>query len=231
MNEQAQKIVDHPATKPVAYMVVGFLAGVGVGYFLGHRDRRLPAPPPGELEKITEEINVIRAKREARQATKPVVQEEVIVLAPVAEDPDIRTEGPDIIITRTSDIGWDYEEEKKNRDSLAPYVIHMDEFWSNEMEFAQHTWTYYEGDDVMVDEEDVVVYNHDQKVGELKFGHGSGDPNTVYIRNEKMKMEMEVLREEGLYSIEVMGMEVDHGEDENVEHSNTRKQKRSRNDE
>jgi hypothetical protein len=83
----------------------------------------------------------------------------------------------------------------------------------------------------MVDEDDTVIYNYNQKVCELNWGHGSRDPNTVYIRNEKIKMEMEVLREEGLYSIEVMGLEADRGGEQDVEHSNTRKNKRSRDDE
>jgi hypothetical protein len=229
MNDQIRRILDHPATKPVAYVVSGFLVGLEVGYLLGRRNRGPSSPPPDELAKISKEVSELRAKRETKQ---PVLVEEIIVssrtnMEEMIADPDIRTEGPDIIITRMADENWDYEEEKRNRDSLAPYVIHTDEFFSNEMDFVQHTWTYYEGDDVMIDEEDVVVYNHEQKLGELKFGHGSGDPNSVYIRNEKMKMEMEVLREEGLYSIEVMGLEVDRGEEKDVKHSN----KRSKHDE
>ena len=243
MDEQVQSMSEHPATKPVLYVLAGFLAGLGLGYFLGQRNRRMPSPPPEELAKISNEVAAIKARREAVKEIKDRVRKEAavnedIVIAgkrfaedPANYDPDIRTEGPDVIITRIADEDWDYEEEKKTRDSLSPYVIHKDEFWSNEMEFAQHTWTYYEGDDVMIDEEDVVVYNHDQKIGEMKFGHGSGDKDTVYIRNEKMKMEMEVLREEGLYSIEVMGMEIDRGEDENVEHSMMKKQKRGKKDE
>lgn len=238
MNEKVQRIFDHPAAKPLACGVVGFLGGVAVGYLLGQRSMRLTPTPPEELAKITEEVNAIRARREAvkevRERFEPAAEDIVVAGKRFAEDPanfdpDIRTEGPDVIITRTADENWDYEEEKQNRDSLAPYVIHTDEFWANEMDFVQHTWTYYEGDDVMIDEVDVVVYNHNVKVGDLLFGHGSGDPNTVYIRNEKMKMEIEVLREEGLYSIEVMGMEVDKGEE--VEHSNTKKNKRSKHDE
>lgn len=225
MNEQIRRILDHSATKPIAFVAAGFIAGVNVGYLLGRRNRGVSSPPPEELAKISEEVALIKARREAREAEKPVTVEIVVPGEKVSgnfEEP--------ITVTVIEDTDWDYEEEKKTRDSLSPYVIHKDEFWSNEMDFAQHTWTYYEGDDVMVDEEDIVVYNHDQKIGQMKFGHGSGDKDTVYIRNEKMKMEMEVLREEGLYSIEVMGMEMDRGEDKDVEHS-TMKQKRSRKDE
>lgn len=235
MNEQVQEILDRPPVRPVIYVIAGFCIGFGTGYILGKRSRRVPPPPPEELEKISREVAALKARRESREPQNPIIIDEDIVVAgirfaedPANYDPDIRTEGPDVIITRMADENWDYEEEKQNRDSLSPYVIHKDEFWSNEMDFAQHTWTYYEGDDVMIDEEDIVVYNHDQKIGELRFGHGSGDPNTVYIRNEKMKMEMEVLREEGLYSIEVMGLEADRGEEKNVEHSNTIKNKRSK---
>lgn len=225
MDEEVQNVFNHSAAKPVAYVVAGFLVGLGVGYLLGRRNSRLPSPPPEELEKITQELSALRARREAK-----VLSDEVIVPRRYAED--VVEEEVEVQVITVEDPDWDYEEEKQTRDSLSPYVIHRDEFFSNEMDFAQHTWTYYEGDDVMIDEEDVVVYNHNQKVGDdLKWGHGSGDPNTVYIRNEKMRMEMEVLREEGLYSIEVMGLEPDRGEDQDVKHSNTRKNKRSEYDE
>jgi hypothetical protein len=43
----------------------------------------------------------------------------------------------------------------------------------------------------------------------LVFGHGSGDPNVVYIRNEKLQAEYEVLRDPGSYEIEVLGGHVE----------------------
>jgi len=232
MNEQVQRIINHPATKPVVYVAVGFLAGLNVGYLLGRRNRRVLSPPLEELEKISKEVAAIKARREAREANKPpvVVEEEVVVVGKKAGDIVADVAGDVVSAFADGSEEWDYEEEKKTRDSLAPYVIHKDEFWSDEKNFDQHTWTFYEGDDVMIDEDDVIIYNHDQKLGELKFGHGSGDKDTVYIRNEKLRLEVEVLRDLGMYSIEVLGMEVDHGDEKNVEHS-MKKDKRGKKDE
>ena len=75
------------------------------------------------------------------------------------------------------------------------------------MGYEQSTLTYYEGDDILVDEHDVPVYNHNLSVGPLNFGHGSNDKNVVYIRSERLESEFEVLREHGLYTVEVLGYE------------------------
>jgi hypothetical protein len=104
---------------------------------------------------------------------------------------------------------WDFDKELQNRRTNMPYVIHVDEYMENEDGRRQHTVTYYEGDDVMVDELEVVIYNHAGLMGELKFGHGSKDHNVVYIRNEAERMEWEVLRHTGHYSIEVLGLEAE----------------------
>lgn len=111
-----------------------------------------------------------------------------------------------------TDDGWNYEEELKNRHPDNPYIIHKDEFYSDEMDFAQITLTYYSGDDIMADEDDSPVYNHLDVTGPLRFGHGSGDPNVVYIRNEKRRAEYEVLFDDGLYSVEVLGLEIEDNE-------------------
>jgi hypothetical protein len=104
---------------------------------------------------------------------------------------------------------WDYEAELASRTKTAPYVIHKDEFFSGESGYNQLTFTYYSGDDILVDEQKIPepIYRHDRVVGELKFGHGSGDRNVVYIRNDDLATEYEVIKSEGKYSVEVMGLE------------------------
>ena len=103
--------------------------------------------------------------------------------------------------------GWDYDTERANRKAGEPYVIHKDE--QNEMEgFTETTFTYYEGDDVVCDERDRVVDSRDEILGVGfmdKFGHGSGDPNVVYIRNEELAVDIEVCRSPNSYAEEVHG--------------------------
>lgn len=125
-------------------------------------------------------------------------------------------------VFKSSDDQWDYEAELAVRNENAPYVIHRDEFVLEEMGYEQTTVTYYAGDDIMTDVNDVPIYNHASMIHPLKFGHGSGDQNVVYIRNESLELEWEVLLHNGRYAVEVLGLEVErHYETTNLAHSHS----------
>lgn len=109
------------------------------------------------------------------------------------------------------DEDWDYTEELKHRSKERPYILHRDEFFSNESDYRQCSLTYYGGDNILCDEQDVPVYNYEKIVGSLVFGHGSADPSIVYIRNDKLEAEYEVILEPGYYQTEVLGHEVENG--------------------
>jgi len=109
----------------------------------------------------------------------------------------------------TSDSQWVYEDELSVRTAEAPYVIHADEYFADEAGCDQNTVTYYAGDDILSDEFDVPMYNHVGAMGELKFGHGSKDSRVVYIRNEALAMEWEVLLHTGRFDVEVAGTDVE----------------------
>lgn len=105
---------------------------------------------------------------------------------------------------------WDYKVELEARDKTRPYIIHVDEFVADEMGWgSQSTLTWYEGDQVLCDEQDKPIYNHSETVGELRFGHGSNDANVVYIRNEKLQSEFEVLRDTDSYENVVLGKQME----------------------
>lgn len=115
-----------------------------------------------------------------------------------------------INVFNATDTEWDYEIECQNRTPDRPYVIHRDEFFNDEMGWdSQSTLTYYEGDHVLTDERDEYLADPETYVGELKFGHGSGDPNVVYIRNERLHAEYEVLRDPGTYMLDVLGSNIE----------------------
>lgn len=104
---------------------------------------------------------------------------------------------------------WDYEAELAKRTPEEPYVIHKDEFFNNELDYTQSTFTYYEGDNMLVDEDMTPIYNMPVVVGELKFGHGSDQEHVVYIRNDARRSEYEVVRDTGFYAREVLGLDDD----------------------
>lgn len=102
---------------------------------------------------------------------------------------------------------WDADAEAANRSTDAPYILHKDEYWREELGYTQTTLTYYEGDNVLVDQEEVPIYSHESIVGPLMFGHGSNDQNVFYVRNDKLRAEYEIIRDRGHYAIEVLGLE------------------------
>lgn len=96
-------------------------------------------------------------------------------------------------------------------DKSKPYVIPVEEFVANENEWPQSTLTYYEGDDVLVDEEDQNILDDASRlllVGThlSDFGVQSNDPRAVYLRNEKMHLELEVLKDQSKYADKVAGL-------------------------
>jgi hypothetical protein len=116
--------------------------------------------------------------------------------------------------------GWDYQVEIASRRPDKPYVIHTDE--TNETEYTETSLIYFASDDVLCDTDDSIIGDREGVVGEEnleKFGHGSGDKNIVYIRNDRLGIEVEVIRNRGSYG------EIVHGF---VQHSDTPVRRRRR---
>lgn len=119
---------------------------------------------------------------------------------------------------------WDYETELMTRNPENPYIIHVDEYSVDEMGYNnQQTFIYYEGDDILVDHRSKPVFRYENVVGkDLKFGHGSRDPNVVFVRNERLQAEYEILRDPGKYTDVVAGEEIEREfESADLRHMNT----------
>lgn len=151
----------------------------------------------------------------------------IVVEGRATEQPDEEPEGEvvHIFAERNDDEDWDYETECSSRTKTRPYIIHRDEFFNDEMGYCdvggQRCFTFYQEDNFLVDERDTPIYNHEERVGDLKFGHGSGDPNIVYIRNEAEEEEYEIVHDDGSYQVNVLGAEVSaEFEAEDLRHSN-----------
>ena len=142
-----------------------------------------------------------------------VVEETIFEDVDVEEEYAAPIEVPEekLINIFTVDDDWNYELEYEKRGN-GIYIIHADEYIQGDYEFKQETVTYYRGDDIMADMEDVPIYNYYERMGELKFGHGSKDKNVVYIRNERLNREWEVLLHHGHFEVEVKGLYEDGGE-------------------
>lgn len=242
MNEQLAKVLKPNVLLPVGVGLMSLGTGFVFGYILGSR-KKVQLEPHEIPEQMNFDLDVSRLSVTDIdddtifvETERVVVEEEVEVyergddIATPAEafilqhlpDTVVMEEEPEVhrLVFASNSDDWNYEEEIKNRTQTAPYVLHKDEFYADEMEYAQSTLTYYAGDDIMVDQEDAPVYNYAAVVGPLLFGHGSEDPNVFHVRNDQRRAEYEVLYDPGEYAVEVLGL--DHEEAQrirNADHS------------
>lgn len=184
------------------------------GYSSDTEDEKPPMAVPPPTTTLTPQA-VVEAEEEP--------SEEEIALqhrreAAMEQDPQLRNvfedHGP-------PEDHWDYQAELAKRSPVRPYVIHIDE--RQETAYTEATYTYYDQDDVLCNERDEVIaegMERDSLVGEGNldlFGHGSGDRDVVYIRNDRLELDMEICKSTNSYAQEVHGFdppekEIRHGE-------------------
>jgi hypothetical protein len=114
---------------------------------------------------------------------------------------------------------WDIDAERMNRELGRPYVITEGEWSENSENNDRQVLTYFASDDTLVDENEAMIDDINGTVGQdnmKRFGHGCDDPNVVFIRNEKLATDFEVLRHNGSYAEEVLGLVET---DDHIEHS------------
>lgn len=119
-----------------------------------------------------------------------------------------------VFLQNQADPSFDYEAEVAHRSPDKPYVITQEEFFQNEENFSQVTITYYQGDAVLADENDEEIPYPDPVVGEKnldRFGHGSGDPRVVYVQNDRLSAQYEILLSDGKFVHEVLGLQHSDG--------------------
>ena len=234
MNEQLAKMLKPSVLIPAGVGLISFGAGFAFGYLRGRKNMQI------EIHEIPEQMRLKLDVAELIESKDYEVEEVVVETETVEvyeQGDDIATPAeafilqhlPDTVVLETepeerrlvfatNTEEWNYEEEIKNRTVSAPYVLHKDEFYADEMEYAQSTLTYYAGDDIMVDQDDAPVYNYPQVVGALLFGHGSQDPNVYHVRNDSRRAEYEVIFDPGEYAVEVLGL--DHEEAQRIRNPN-----------
>lgn len=113
------------------------------------------------------------------------------------------------------------------RDEEKPYIITKTEFFDNEPDNEQKAFTYFEGDQVLVDDQDEYspITNTDLAAGDdnlLHFGYGSYDENVLYVRNPTMNppLDLVITRHTGRYTDEIMGLVED---EPHLKHSQPRR--------
>lgn len=97
------------------------------------------------------------------------------------------------------------------RDPHGPYVISIEEYMEEDVDspFLKVEMTYFQGDATLVDTKDQIVADIDGVVGLKnldKWGVGTPDPSQVYIRNERLEIDIEVTKDEQTYSRAILGI-------------------------
>lgn len=92
-------------------------------------------------------------------------------------------------------------EEKKEEPMLdTPYVISPDEFGTSD-NYTQISLVYYDGDEVLADEEDDVVEDIAGTVGEDFAEHfGEYEDDSVFIRNDRLRCDYEICKDNRSYA-------------------------------
>jgi hypothetical protein len=160
-------------------------------------------PPKPSVEEIIEERGYSK-RAEAEEKTPPRL------LRPPVPSP---AEPTPLSMDETSSVRdtWNYPLELARRNHEEPFIIHAEEFSADEPEYLKVTYTYYEMDDVLVDEDNEPINNWETLVGtnNFRWGHGSNQEDTVFIRNNLRRLDMEVSRSMKSYAVEVQGLDFD----------------------
>lgn len=212
--------------REVGFFLVGAGVGIAIGFTVGYKvaEKRLktkysklaeeeisemrehyqqkmvavePKPPLDKVVKERYSEIELQAIKETNAQFPPEEEvQEGVVVQEVQETTQVNVFNED---------GWDYAAEISKRDPEVPYIIHVDEFTQNEPDHDQLTYTYYEVDDVLADQQENTIDDMDAVIGlgNLgRWGHGSKDEHIVYIRNEEMKTDFEVVRDRGSFAEE-----------------------------
>lgn len=102
------------------------------------------------------------------------------------------------------------EDKMPDRNPDKPYIITVSQFMSDtQYEDNKINLLYFEDDDTLVDDREQIVLNVEETVGVKnlhQFGLGSKDQNVLYVRNEKLQCDIEVIRDKRSYSEVVLGI-------------------------
>lgn len=88
------------------------------------------------------------------------------------------------------------------------YVIPQDEY-IEDRQYTKWELVYFEADDTLMDDQENIVPSPYDSLGPDAldmFGVASNDPNIVYVRNENVACDFEVVRKKGSYQEEILGI-------------------------
>ena len=151
------------------------------------------------------EIESVREAFEANE-TKEVAKEEVVE---DLEEPDESEKDAELKQYKATLMGAGYlaeHDELLNKEEVydnmdRPYVISPDDYGDPDVGYDTESLDYFEGDGVLTDSFGEVIENVDELVGADFANHfGDYEKDSVFIRNDEMEVDYEILRDYRSYS-------------------------------
>lgn len=170
------------------YFLIGVVVGAGAATLICKKyyDSKLEE----EIDSVKEAFKTYDNKEEPEEEFKEPVQEVT---------PSLKTDSPEIKdlkdyanILRKS--GYKGPEKKSSIYTIAP-----DEFGEDEENYETVSLTYY-ADGVLCDENDEVMEEPEQYIGDALNKFGEWEPDAAYVRNEYLHIEYEILKDERPFS-------------------------------
>lgn len=102
----------------------------------------------------------------------------------------------------------DEEEEALRKMQDGPYIINVGEYYNQNLHYDKSVFTYYTLDDTLLDENDEIVDDREALIGHAaidRFHDDNDEPDIVYVRNDKISTDYEIMRVEKEYNKVFMG--------------------------
>lgn len=185
-------------TNNILSKVIIFTAGAAIGSgvtYLLIKDKCEKAAQE-EIDKVVEEF----ANRESiEQVCEEVCESE----EPIEEDEQETQEEYENIVENEgyTAYGRDRSNKKEEKNDMKrPYVIEPEEYGEND--YPTISLWYFEGDGVLTDNHQrKIIRNVDELVGEDFADHfGEYEDDSVFIRNDELEIDYEILRDERSFS-------------------------------
>lgn len=211
-------------TKTVLF-AAGASFGAGVMYTIVDKSikRKYRDIAEAEIESVKETWRLVSGDiKDPREELKAYNQrlDELDVYKKTVETHNYQTISDEVLPAKEDAVIAEVQEEitmeftTPPRPEEGPYVITLQEFMEDDHEFEKSSVVYYQGDMTLVDDREEPIDNVQGIIGETSlnyFGYESSDPNVVHVRSPNLGMDFEVVRHEGTYSEEVLGLHADPG--------------------
>lgn len=149
------------------------------------------------IEELNEQINNLEEVDSEMENDK---NEDISISEPVEENNDEENE-----TTYEKIVKAIKKEEKKMRKEKDIEVISMEEFMNDTSGYDRLTINYYEEDNTLADENEEIITNIENLVGDEAL-YFEDNENVAYVRNNKIGALLEILLVHGSYARDVLGI-------------------------